>query len=147
MNLETKPRTRIIKEELASSLPHTHPKITKRVLLIHPEDDLRQIMQMGLEMTTNWQIFSASSSLKALHLAKEQLPQAVLINVALTDVDTVINAFRQALSPLQLPIIVLVERVRLGDQQRFADLGIAGAIATPFDAVHLGQHLQQILNW
>jgi hypothetical protein len=45
-----------------------------------------------------------------------------------------------------LPIVIFVERVRLGDQHRFERLGIAGAIATPFDVINLGQHLQHILN-
>lgn len=122
---------------------------TREVLLIDPEDDVREITQTGLELTTDWRIVTAHSYPQGLEIAKTRRPHAILLNVE-SHQSCFIHIFRQLKeNPItqDIPVILLIDRVRLCDEQRFAQLGITAVIAKPFDCVALGQRIAYLLDW
>ncbi|MDB9315733.1 response regulator [Spirulina sp. CS-785/01] len=121
----------------------------KNLLLIEPERDLCEITQMSLEMTTDWRIWAAESCQEGLAIARRQPPHVILLDLDPQAVNPqeIIQQLQQHPVTCNTPIIVFIERVRLGDQQRFAQLGVAGVIAKPFDALNLGSQIAYLLDW
>jgi CheY-like chemotaxis protein len=46
-----------------------------------------------------------------------------------------------------IPVILLTARVLPSDQARFAQLGVAGVIAKPFDPLKVWQQVAAIIGW
>jgi len=46
-----------------------------------------------------------------------------------------------------IPVIFLTAKVQAMDLSEFADLGVAGVIAKPFDPLSLAQQVAEILGW
>jgi CheY-like chemotaxis protein len=44
-------------------------------------------------------------------------------------------------------VILLTAKVQANDQRRFAELGVAGVIAKPFDPMSLAGQVAQFLSW
>ncbi|MEC4893892.1 MAG: response regulator [Oscillatoria sp. PMC 1051.18] len=121
----------------------------KQILLIDPEEDLREVIKTGLELTTNWNILTTHDSHNGLHLAVNEQPNAILINIEKKDLGQIglLWQLRQSQQLRQIPIILLLDRIRLSDRKCLNKLEIAGAIAKPFDMVNLGQQIAHFLRW
>ncbi|MEC4983996.1 MAG: response regulator [Oscillatoria sp. PMC 1068.18] len=122
---------------------------SKQILLVNAENDLQEVIKTGLELTTNWKILTSDRAHHSLSLAKEQQPNAILINIEKKDL-TEINFWlqlRQKQEWQQIPVILLVDRLRRSDKKRLKKLEIAGAIAKPFDMVNLGKQIASFLQW
>lgn len=129
--------------------PNPSQSSMREVLLIDPEDDVREITQAGLELTTDWKIVTAHSYPQGLEIAKSHRPHVILLNIE-SHKSCFIHIFRQLKeNPVtqDIPVILLIDRVRLCDEQRFAQLGITAVIAKPFDCVALGQKIAYLLDW
>jgi CheY-like chemotaxis protein len=46
-----------------------------------------------------------------------------------------------------IPVIFLTAKVQAMDLSEFADLGVTGVIAKPFDPLSLAQQVAEILGW
>ncbi|MGD2182275.1 response regulator [Lusitaniella coriacea] len=121
----------------------------KTLLLIDPEDDLREVTQTGLELTTNWKILTAPSYTEGLRLAIAQKPDAILVNGSMIDLEysAIFNQLDSHPVTENIPIIAISDRVRLGDKVQFAQLGVMDVIAKPFDSANLGQQIATFLQW
>lgn len=126
----------------------SHPT-NKTLLLIDPEDDLREVTQTGLELTTNWEILTAPSYTEGLRLAIAQKPDAILVNGSMVDLEysAIFNQLDAHPITENIPVIAISDRVRLGDKVQFAQLGVTDIIAKPFDSANLGQQIATFLQW
>ncbi|NEO25973.1 MAG: response regulator [Kamptonema sp. SIO4C4] len=138
-----------VQKKISSPRGFHHYASDKTLLLIEPEQDLCEITKMSLEMTTDWHILVAESCQEGSAIAQRHNVQAILL-----DVDPNQSCPADLIQHLQhktvnrnIPIIVLIDRVRLGDKQHFAQLGVAGVISKPFDALHLGTQIAYLLSW
>lgn len=68
-------------------------------------------------------------------LAREHLPDVILMDIALPDLDGVAATMRLKAQPLTaaIPIVALTASVTASDRVRFNDTGFAGCIAKPLD--------------
>ncbi|MDY7012734.1 MAG: response regulator [Cyanobacteriota bacterium] len=121
----------------------------KKLLLIDPEDDLREVIQTSLELTTSWEIVTARSYTRGIALAEAQQPHAILLNVERLDVDRRAILTQLKTNPIarSIPVILMTERVRLADWWQLTQLGVAGAISKPFDCASLGRQIAVFLKW
>lgn len=46
-----------------------------------------------------------------------------------------------------IPVILLTAKVQSSDRLRFAEMGVVGVIAKPFDPISLDSQVAQILGW
>ncbi|MBD2578691.1 response regulator [Oscillatoria sp. FACHB-1406] len=118
-------------------------------MLIDPEDDLREVIQTGLELTTNWKIVTAHSHALGANLAAIEQPNVILLNVERVDLEdsALLAQLKANPSTQNIPVILMADRVRLSDWWRLTQLGIAGAISKPFDCVNLGKQIAVLLKW
>jgi CheY-like chemotaxis protein len=122
---------------------------TKRILVIDDEDDIREVAQIGLEMVANWQVITASSGNEGIIKAKADQPDAILLDVMMPDMDgpTTFRKLQDDPTTQPIPVLLLTAKVQSADRRQFADLGVQGIIAKPFDPLKLSEEVARILGW
>jgi CheY-like chemotaxis protein len=110
------------------------------VLVVDDDDSIREITQMALEVVGGWQVLPADGGERALDLAREHHPDAVLLDVMMPGMDGPTTF-------LHLPVVLLTAKVQVGDRQAWSDIDVAGVIAKPFDPMTLPAQVAELLGW
>ncbi|WP_414582741.1 response regulator [Scytonema sp. PCC 10023] len=123
--------------------------IAKRILIIDDEEDIREVAQLTLEAVGGWQVFTAESGFKGLQLAEAEKPDAIVLDVMMPEMDGVATFQKLQANPAtqNIPVILMTAKVQSSDQRRFAELGVTGLIAKPFDPMTLTDQLAEALGW
>lgn len=121
----------------------------KRILIIDDEDDIREVAQLTLEAISLWQVSTASSGNEGLQLALEQQPDAILLDVMMPDMDGITTFQKLQTNPntQHIPVILMTAKVQPADRQCFAELGVKGVIAKPFNPMELAEQVSKSLSW
>jgi two-component system, OmpR family, alkaline phosphatase synthesis response regulator PhoP len=123
--------------------------MARRVLVIDDEDDIREVAQLSLEMTTDWEIVTASSGAGGIEAAARDHPDAILLDVMMPDMDgpTTFAKLRADPATAQIPVILLTAKAQASDRARFLELGVNGVLTKPFDPLTLGADVAAALGW
>ncbi len=123
--------------------------MTKRLLVIDDERDIREVAQATLEVIAGWDVFTASSGAEGVEVAAAQKPDAILLDVMMPDMDgpTTFEQLRARPDTSGIPVILLTAKVLTSDRERYGELGIDGFISKPFDPVELPDRISQLLGW
>ncbi|GAB2885664.1 response regulator [Nocardioides pacificus] len=119
------------------------------VLVVDDDDSIREISQLALELVGGWNVVTADGGVACLARAHEHLPDAVLLDVMMPDMDG-LTTFRrmQADEALKhIPVILVTAKVQVGNRQMWDGLPVAGVIAKPFDPMTLASEVSQMLGW
>lgn len=121
----------------------------RTVLVIDDEDDIREVAQVSLEALGGWNVLTASSGDQGIQRAAADQPDAILLDVMMPGMDgpTTFQKLQSADVTRSIPVIFLTAKVQAADRQRFADLGVAGVIAKPFDPMTLASDVAALLHW
>lgn len=122
---------------------------TKRILVIDDEDGIREIIQICLEAVAGWQVLTAASGSEGLANAQSTLPDAILLDVMMPDLDgpTTFRQLQANAATQHIPTILLTAKAKISEQQQFINLGVTGVITKPFKAQDLVNQIREILNW
>ena len=122
---------------------------TKHILVIDDEDDIREVAQVSLEMMGNWDVLTACSGREGLAKAETEQPDAILLDVMMPDMDgpTTFQQLQETPAIRHIPVILMTAKVQASDQRRFANLGVKGVIAKPFDPLTLADRVAETLGW
>lgn len=123
--------------------------MTKRILIVDDEEDIRAVVQVSFEEFAGWQTIAATSGIEGLHRAQIETPDAILLDISMPDMDGFqLCAALQADPKTQtIPVVVLTAKVLASDRDRFTKLNVAGVITKPFDPMTIWQQVAEILNW
>jgi two-component system, OmpR family, alkaline phosphatase synthesis response regulator PhoP len=121
----------------------------KRILIIDDEEDIREVAQLTLESVGGWEVLTAESGMEGLQLAEAEKPNAILLDVMMPDMDGIATFEKLMTNPetQSIPVILLTAKVQSSDRQKFAELGVKGLIAKPFNPMVLNDQLVDILGW
>lgn len=121
----------------------------KHILIIDDEDDIRDVAQVALETVGGWRVSTASSGLEGMAYMQTMLPDAVLLDVMMPDMDgiEVFKRMQTEANTQTIPVILMTAKTQAGDQQRFLDLGVTAIITKPFKAMLLADQIAEILDW
>ncbi|NEO17052.1 MAG: response regulator [Moorea sp. SIO4G2] len=122
---------------------------TKCILLIDDEETIQEVVQVGLELETDWEVLTASSGLEGIAMAKTKLPDAILLDVMMPDLDGIATFSKlKANSKTQsIPVIFLTAKTQIAEQHPFKKIGIAGVIIKPFNSITLAIQIAELLEW
>ncbi len=122
---------------------------TKRVLIVDDEDDIREVAQISLEMVAGWEVLAASSGAVGLEIANTNQPDAILLDVMMPGMDgpTTFQNLQADPAIRHIPVILMTAKLQPSDQRRFAELGVAGVVAKPFDPLKLAGQVTEALHW
>ncbi len=117
--------------------------------MIDDEDDIREVAQLALEAVAGWEVFGASSGAEGLRLAAERMPDAILLDVMMPDMDgpTTFRRLRDDPATASIPVILLTAKVQAADRRRFDGLGVEGVLSKPFDPMDLPRQISETLGW
>ncbi len=121
----------------------------KRVLVIEDEQDIREVVKLSLEAQPGWDVLTADSGIDGLAKAAAGSLDAILLDVTMPEMDgiTVFQRLRTDPATEQIPVVFLTANVQPADRRRYAELGVTGLIAKPFDPVRLAAQLAKALGW
>jgi CheY-like chemotaxis protein len=123
--------------------------MSKRVLLIDDEDDIREVAGMSLETVAGWTTMAARSGREGVKIAAEQQPDAILLDVMMPDMDgpSTFRNLQESLATKSIPVIFLTAKAQTREQRGFRELGAHGVISKPFDPLTLADQISEILGW
>ena len=121
----------------------------KRILIIDDESDIREVAQMSLETVSGWQVLTAESGDEGITKAKQEKPDAILLDAMMPSMDGPATFQKLQADPSikQIPVIMFTAKVQAADRKRFAELGVKDVITKPFDPMKLGGQIAAILGW
>jgi two-component system OmpR family response regulator len=121
-----------------------HP--LQRVLYIEDDEDIQVIVKVALEDVGQLELCVCSSGRQALQEAPRFLPDLVLLDVMMPDMDgpATLDALRTLECCRELPAIFITARSQPSDIARYQGLGALGVIVKPFKAARLAAQLQDL---
>ncbi len=123
--------------------------MTPTVLVVDDDDSIREITQMALEVVSGWQVIAAEGGARAIELAREHHPDAVLLDLMMPVVDgrATFEALQADPGTRDIPVILLTAKLQVGGAQPWDDLAVAGVIPKPFSPMTLGDEVSAMLGW
>ena len=123
--------------------------MSKRVLLVDDEDDIREVAGMSLETVAGWTVLAARSGREGLKIAAEQQPDVILLDVMMPDMDgpSTFRNLQETEATRAIPVIFLTAKAQMREQRGFRELGAQGVISKPFDPLTLADQVSEILGW
>lgn len=121
----------------------------KRILVVDNELYIQQVTKICLEKVAGWEVLTASSGQEALTQAATQRPDAILLDVMMPDMDgpTTFQQLQANPTTQQIPVILLTAKIQASDRRRYAEMGMAAAIAKPFNPLELAGQIAEVLGW
>lgn len=122
---------------------------TPRVLVVDDDDSVREVTVIALEMVGGWEVIAASGGVEALALADEHVPDAIVLDLMMPDMNGVTTFERLQLQERTrgIPVILLTAKAQVGHQQPWDDIGVAGVISKPFNPMTLADEVAAMLGW
>jgi CheY-like chemotaxis protein len=133
---------------LAEEGSRTQGMAYRRVLLIDDEDDVREVVQVSLEIVAQWDVLTARSGAEGLLLAASDQPDAIVLDVMMPGMDgSATFGYLQANPATRdIPVILLTAKLLDPTVDRFA-LDVATVISKPFDPMNLPGQIAAALGW
>ena len=121
--------------------------MSKCVLIVDDEDDVRAITKMGLEMAAGWTVLTASCGEEALAIATDNQLDVILLDVMMPDMDGVATLKQLKANPVtqQIPVILATAKIQPSDRESFSDLEVAAVFTKPFRPLQLANQIMAVL--
>jgi CheY-like chemotaxis protein len=124
----------------------------RTVLVVDDDDSIREIAKISLQLVGGMHVLTASGGVEALETLEQtrtQLPDVVLMDVMMPDMDglTTFRHMQDDPDIRHIPVILVTAKVQVGDRQVWDGLAISGVISKPFDPMTLAEQVGQMLGW
>ncbi|MBD0336000.1 MAG: response regulator [Cyanobacteria bacterium Co-bin13] len=123
--------------------------MTKCILIVDDEEDIRAITKMALEMGTDWTILTASSGSEALEVAAASHPDTILLDMMMPEMDgrATLKRLKADAATQPIPVIMVTAKAQPSSLTEFEDLEVAAVLAKPFRPLKLAGEITAILGW
>jgi two-component system cell cycle response regulator DivK len=113
------------------------------LILIVEDNEMNLKLARDVLRFNDFRTVEATSGEDALLMAREDLPDLVLMDIALPGIDGVEAArqLRAAPETAAIPIVALTASVMETDRARFVDAGFAGLIAKPINVLRFPEQV------
>lgn len=122
--------------------------MSKCILIVDDEEDVRAIAQMGLEMTSDWTVLTANSGQEALSIAAINQPDVILLDMMMPNMDGRATLQQLKANPItqHIPVILVTAKVQPSEKENFAELEIAAVFAKPFRPLKLAEDINEVVT-
>jgi two-component system alkaline phosphatase synthesis response regulator PhoP len=122
---------------------------TRRILIVDDEDDIREVAQVSLELVGQYEVLTASSGRDGVRSARDEQPDAILLDVMMPDMDGPATLAELLADPLtrNIPVVFLTAKTQSSERLRLSKLGAAGILTKPFDPLQLASEVATTLHW
>jgi CheY-like chemotaxis protein len=120
--------------------------VSRRLLLVDDEDDIRAVARLSLESVGGWEVVTAASGADAVSAATGEPFDAILLDVMMPELDGPSTLERLREAGVQAPVVFLTAKVQPGDRRALEATSAAGILAKPFDPMRLPEDLDRVLQ-
>jgi DNA-binding response OmpR family regulator len=122
--------------------------MSKIILIIDDEEDVREIAQMGLEMAGDWQVITAHSGQEGLNIAENSQPEVILLDLMMPEWDgkETLKQLKANQNTAGIPVILMTAKTQSAIAPDLTDLDLAGVITKPFRPLQLPKQITEILD-
>ncbi len=120
----------------------------ERILYVEDERDIQAVARIALETVGGFTLEVCSSGREALEKAEAFVPQLLLLDVMMPEMDgpTTLAALRKLPATASVPAIFMTAKVQPDEVRQYKEMGALDVIAKPFDPMALAGAIQQIWN-
>ena len=129
---------------MISKVPRTTHRDGKRILVVDDEPRIIGFIRMNLELEGH-QVIEAHSGLEALEAVRTKLPDIVLLDVMMPDLDG-FETLRMLREFSSLPVIMLTAKGEENDRVYGLELGADDYITKPFGPRELSSRIKAVLR-
>lgn len=110
-----------------------------RILHVDDEPDIREVVELSLELNSAFTVKSCASGSDALAVAADWSPDLILCDVMMPVMDgpATLARLRQRPETAKIPVVFMTARAQPHELEQFKALGATGVIAKPFDPLSL----------
>ncbi|MEL6381478.1 MAG: response regulator [Cyanobacteria bacterium J06626_18] len=121
--------------------------VSKRILIIDDEADIREATQLCLEITGQWEVLKASSGREGIAIAETETPDAILLDIMMPGMDglTILQKLQENNRTRQIPVIILTAKAQSSEQRQFSQLNVLSVITKPYDPLTLSDEIFAVL--
>jgi DNA-binding response OmpR family regulator len=116
----------------------------KLILVVDDESRMRRFMHMNLDLE-GYRVIEAENGLEAVNRAREDLPDMVLLDVMMPEMDG-FEALRLIRETSNVPIIMLTVKGEEEDRVRGLELGADDYVTKPFSPRELASRIKAVLR-
>ena len=121
-----------------------------RALVVDDDEDVRNVMEMTLSRIAHWDVISTDRGATALDLAREHVPDVILLDLMMPEMDGIETARRLLADERtrSIPIVLVTAKASVGTHpEPWVGLGIAGVVSKPFRPRELGDRISDLAGW
>lgn len=118
-----------------------------KILVIDDDNAINELIKINLELA-GYKVIQALDGVKGFALARQELPNAIILDVMMPEVDgyTVAQRIRQNPSTKDTPILMLTALSQLQDKITGFDIGVDDYLTKPFEMEELRIRLRSLLK-
>ena len=120
--------------------------MTRHVLIIDDDADIRDVVQCSLELTANWRVSQAANGLEGVRLAGELQPDGILLDLMMPGMDGTATARALSAGNTRIPIVLLTAK-QVDEASVAAIPGVSATLAKPFHPLTLHAQISAIFGW
>jgi DNA-binding response OmpR family regulator len=129
---------------LVSKVPRSAPREVKRILVVDDEPRMIGFIRMNLELE-GYQVIEAHDGLGALEAVRTQLPDVVLLDVMMPELDG-FETLRMLREFSTIPVIMLTAKGEEDDKVMGLELGADDYVTKPFGPRELSSRVRAVLR-
>lgn len=118
-----------------------------KILIVDDDTAILELIKVNLELLGH-EAITASDGVKGFALARQELPDLIILDVMMPDVDgfTVANRIRNNPSTKDIPILMLTALSMIQDKTKGFDAGVDDYLVKPFDLDELKLRVRALLR-
>lgn len=118
-----------------------------KILVIDDDININELIKINLELAGH-KVIQALDGIKGFALAKQELPNAIVLDVMMPEVDgyTVAQRIRQNPDTKHIPILMLTALSQLNDKVKGFDIGVDDYLVKPFEMEELRVRIRALLK-
>lgn len=123
--------------------------MTKRILVIDDENNIREIVKISLELNNDWKVITVDSGNEGIAIAKVEQPDVILLDLVMPQEDglTIFRKLQNNCKTQHIPVIFFTAAVENSELELLLDFGVKGILKKPFDPITLSNALCKYLTW
>ena len=118
-----------------------------KILIVDDDPATLLVASMALQYAGGFEVILANSGMDALRCAKENQPDAILMDIVMHDLDgiSVFRKLRDQTETGNIPVIFHTARTSPNEVKNLLSSGARGVIGKPSDPLELGKEIYRIL--
>ncbi|MDB9494064.1 response regulator [Spirulina major CS-329] len=122
--------------------------MSRRILLIDDDADVRSVVKLCLEMSQDWSVQTASSGMEGCAIAAQHPFDAILLDVMMPDLDGIatLERLRQQPQTQTVPIIFLTAKDPT-EYEVFQGYDVQGVLSKLIEPLQFAEQVATLLHW